>query len=191
MRHESPPAKSVDRRTYDLIETYPASQMSGTMLLMDKPTIYIEPTIISYYTAQRTRDLIMAAHQEITFEWWHNILPSLDPYVSQIVFDEISRGDKDAAQRRLNAVRDFRVLEMTPDVASLAAIYFDALDIPEKARNDSFHLALAVHHGMDYLVSWNCTHISSGRVRSVVGRINADKGYETPIICTPEELMEV
>jgi hypothetical protein len=88
-------------------------------------------------------------------------------------------------------VDKFRVLEMTPDVASLANAYFGALDISEKARNDSFHLALAVYHGMDYLVSWNCTHISSGRVRNVVGRINDQRGYQTPIICTPEELMEM
>jgi predicted nucleic acid-binding protein len=157
---------------------------------MAQPTIYIESTVISYYAAYGTRDLIIAAHQEITREWWEIVLPGLDPYVSQIVFDEISRGDKDAAQRRLAAVADFRVLEMTPDVASLASIYFDALDIPEKARNDSFHLALAVHHGMDYLVSWNCTHISSGRIRNTVGGINDERGYQTPIICTPEELME-
>jgi predicted nucleic acid-binding protein len=158
---------------------------------MAKPTIYIEPTVISYYAASRTRDLIMAAHQEITREWWEIVLPGLDPYVSQIVFDEISRGDADAAERRLAAVREFKVLEMTPDIAALANMYFNALDIPKKARNDSFHLALAVHHGMDYLVSWNCTHISSWRVRNVVSAINERIGCATPIICTPEELMEM
>jgi predicted nucleic acid-binding protein len=157
---------------------------------MAKPTIYLESTVISYYTASRTRDLIVAAHQEITQEWWETILPRMTAHVSQIVFDEISRGDTDAAQRRLAAIDRFRVLEMTSDVASLANNYFEALDIPQKARNDSFHLALAVYHGMDYLVSWNCTHISSGRVRNIVGSINAERGYRTPIICTPEELME-
>lgn len=158
---------------------------------MAKPTVYIEPTVIGYYTASRTRDLIVAAHQEITWEWWQSVLPRLDPYVSQIVFDEISRGDAEAAERRLAVVREFKVLEMTADIASLANRYFNALNIPEKARNDSFHLALAAHHGMDYLVSWNCTHISSGRVRNVVSAINERMKYATPIICTPEELMEL
>ncbi len=157
---------------------------------MVRPTVYIESTVISYYAATRTRDLILAAHQEITHEWWEGVLPKLDAYVSQIVFDEISRGDADAAQRRLTAVSEFKVPAMTVDVASLADTYFGALDIPQKARNDSLHMALAVYHGMDYLVSWNCTHISSGRVRNVVARINDQRGYQTPIICTPEELME-
>jgi len=158
---------------------------------MVRSTVYIESTVISYYAASRTRDLILAAHQQITWEWWESVLPRFDAYVSQIVLDEISRGDPDAAQRRLDAVRTFAVLEMTSDVASLADMYFGALDIPLKARNDSFHLALAVYHGMDYLVSWNCTHISSGRVRNIVGGINDKRGYQTPIICTPEELTEV
>jgi hypothetical protein len=78
---------------------------------MAKPSVYLEPTVISYYTASRTRDLIMAAHQEITWEWWEGVLPRFDPYISQIVFDEISRGDADAAERRLAAVREFKVLE--------------------------------------------------------------------------------
>ena len=153
-------------------------------------TVYIESTVISYYTARRTRDLIAAAHQEITWEWWETALPLLQPFVSQIVFDEVSRGDTAAAQRRTEAVDGFSVLAMTPDVAGLADIYFNALDIPEKARNDSFHLALAVCHGMDYLVTWNCAHIAAGRVKGIVESINRERAYQTPIICTPEELLE-
>jgi predicted nucleic acid-binding protein len=157
---------------------------------MTMRSVYIESTVISYYVARRTRDLIAAAHQEITSEWWDKALPSFDPYVSQIVFDEISRGDAEAAQRRRAAIQGFQVLEMAPEVATLADVYFNALDIPEKARNDSFHLALATYHGIDYLVSWNCTHITAGRVRAIVESVNDEKGYQTPIICTPEELME-
>jgi len=48
-----------------------------------------------------------------------------------------------------------------------------------------------VYYGMDCLVSWNCTHITAGRVRMIVEAINDERGYQTPIICTPEELMEV
>ena len=158
---------------------------------MTRPTVYIESTVISYYAARRTRDIVAAAHQEITMEWWETALPMLNPYISQIVFDEISRGDKSAVGRRLAAVSKFKVLEMTKDITMLADVYFKAMDIPQKARNDAFHLAVAVYNGMDYLVSWNCTHIAAGRVRSIIEGINNEKGFLTPIICTPEELMEV
>ena len=67
----------------------------------------------------------------------------------------------------------------------------DRHPIPAKARIDSFHLATAAWHGMDYLVSWNCTHIASARVRRIVAGINDALDIRTPVICTPEELMEV
>ena len=153
-------------------------------------TVYIESSVISYYTARRSRDLIVAAHQEITLEWWEKALPSFEPFISQIVYDEISRGNLESAQKRLEAIQKLNVLEMTPDTAALANLYYRALNIPEKAINDTFHMALAVYHGMDYMVTWNCTHIAAGRVISIIQTINDERGYQTPIICTPEELME-
>ena len=60
------------------------------------------------------------------------------------------------------------------------------MDIPEKARADSYHLAIAARHGIDFLVSWNCTHIVNGRIKMMIEEINARQGIRTPIICTPE-----
>ncbi len=158
---------------------------------MSLSSVYIETTVIGYYTARRTRDIVTAAHQEITREWWDVTLPKLQPYISQVVIDEVSRGDESAAADRTAAVEGFFVLEVTPEVVALAEEYFAVLDIPEKAKNDSLHLATAVMHGIDYLVSWNCTHIAAARVRGVVDELNDEHGYATPVICTPEELMEV
>jgi len=141
--------------------------------------------------ARRSRDIVAAAHQQISCDWWENALPRLQPYISQVVIDEISRGDKDAVRRRLAATEKFKVLEVTADASTLANQYYHALTIPEKARNDAYHLAIATLSGMDYIVSWNCTHIAAARVRGIIESLNADLGYATPIICTPEELMEV
>ena len=43
----------------------------------------------------------------------------------------------------------------------------------------------------DYLVTWNCTHIAGGKVKLLVERTNAGSGMGSPVICTPEELMEI
>lgn len=32
--------------------------------------VYIETTVVSYLTARPSRDLIVAAHQQITHDWW-------------------------------------------------------------------------------------------------------------------------
>jgi predicted nucleic acid-binding protein len=156
-----------------------------------KPTIYIETSVISYLTAQVSRDLVVAAHQQVTAEWWRQALPQFEPFISPVVLEEIGRGDPEAAKRRMEAVEAFGILEVRPEIRDLAERYFAAINLPEKARADAYHLALAVWHGMNYLVTWNCTHIAGGRVKLIVQRINAGKDTIPPVICTPEELMEV
>lgn len=155
-----------------------------------KPTVYIETTVISYRMAKPSRDLIIAAHQQITHEWWDIALPRFDAFISPIVLEEISKGDADAAKLRLDSVSSFQLLEVLSEVRDLADSYFSAIEIPEKARADSYHLAVAAWHGMDFLISWNCSHIVSGRVKRIVEEINSANRIRTPIVCTPEELME-
>jgi len=158
---------------------------------MPKQTVYIETTVVSYLTARPGRDLIVAAHQQVTVEWWENALPKLEPFISPIVIEEVSRGDEYASTLRLEKIAEFPVLEITSEVRKLAELYFEKIPVPDKARGDAFHLAVATFHGMDFLVSWNFSHILNARVRSVIQEINTMREISTPIICTPEELMEV
>ena len=158
---------------------------------MERQTVYIETTVLSYLTSKPSRDLLVAAHQQVTVEWWENGLPLFEPFISPLVIEEVSRGDETAARLRLEKIAGFPVLEITEEVRRLADLYFDRIEIPEKARGDAYHLALASFHGMDFLVSWNFGHILNPRVRTIVQTINTVQGISTPIICTPEELMEV
>jgi hypothetical protein len=77
------------------------------------------------------------------------------------------------------------------EVQELAEAYFAEINIPEKARADAYHLALATWHGIKYLVSWNSTHIFSARVRMILEEVNSRFDIRTPIVCTLEELMEI
>jgi hypothetical protein len=60
----------------------------------------------------------------------------------------------------------------------------------EKAAIDALHVAIAVVDGMDYVLTWNCTHIANAAIRDKIERTCREAGFEPPIICTPEELME-
>ncbi len=155
-----------------------------------RPTVYLETSVVSYLCSRPSRDLIVAAHQQITTLWWEQALPRFDVYVSAPVLEECGRGDREAAALRLARIQMFPLLENTDGSNELAEYYCNTLTIPDKARADCYHLALAVWHGMDYLVSWNMTHIVNGSVIRRVQELNAAKNIQTPVICTPEELLE-
>ena len=154
-------------------------------------SVYIETSVISYLTARISRDLIVAGHQQITQEWWDNILPKLNAFISEAVILEASKGDVNAVKMRMQKLKHLKILEINSDVQTLADLYSIRLKIPKKAAMDALHLATASWHGMDYLVTWNCAHIANARTELLMRQINSEKGIETPVICTPEELMEV
>jgi len=156
-----------------------------------KPTGYIETSIVSYLVARPSLDILVAGHQQITQEWWETIQPQMNCLISPFVIEEISKGDPEAAKRRLDVVLPFSILQVNEEIKELANTYFIALKLPEKAKLDASHLAIAVWYQLDYILSWNCKHIVSGRVRKIVQEINAVQNLPTPIICTPEELMEI
>ena len=154
-----------------------------------KSKIYVETTVISYLTALPSTDLIRAAHQQITRDWWER-RQRFDLFVSQAVLREVAGGDAEASGRRLTAVEGIRVLAVDTKASQLAERFLVLRVIPAKAAVDAIHIAVAVVNGMDYLLTWNCTHIANAAIRSKIERTCRDRGLEPPIICTPEELME-
>lgn len=157
---------------------------------MNKPLLYLETTIPSYYTARVSQNLIVAAHQALTQAWWQQEAAKYDIYISQFVIDEASAGDPDAAQRRLTFLEPFPLLETTDDVEALAQQILETKLFPVKALQDISHIAVAVVHGMDYLLTWNCAHINHATTKERVRIVCEQQGVPFPMICTPEELME-
>ncbi len=73
---------------------------------------------------------------------------------------------------------------------ALAARLLEAGAIPRTAAEDAFHVAVATVNGIDYLVTWNCKHIANATMRTRIEAVCAGAGYDAPVICTPEELLE-
>jgi len=156
-----------------------------------KPSVYIETSVVSYLTGRISNNLIVAARQQITQEWWENSLRYFNPFVSPLSLEEASRGDPNAARLRLEKIANLPVLKLNPEIEKLSDFYFSALTIPEKARADTVHLAIASWYEIDFLVTWNCSHLANGFIIRQLKNLNADRGLISPEICTPEELMEV
>jgi hypothetical protein len=152
-------------------------------------TVYLETTIPSYLAAKPSRDLVSAAHQQITHEWWETAQERFEMYVSEAVLSELRAGDPQIAAKRLDLVRSFRVLSYSSDVETLVHLYASRLGLAGAGVIDVPHFAFAVAYGMDYLVTWNCRHIANGEVIKRLTLLNRDLGRHTPIIVTPEELL--
>lgn len=154
-------------------------------------SVYLETTIVSYLAARPSRDLIVAAHQQITHDWWEKSRRGYELFVSEAVLEEIRRGDPEAAQRRLKIVADLPLLGLNDDAEQLSLTYGNELGLPDGAAVDVLHIAMAVAHQMDFLLTWNCAHIANGEVVRRLRTLNEALNRQTPIIVTPEELVRV
>jgi hypothetical protein len=130
------------------------------------------------------------ANINVTTEWWETRKPEFEVFVSEFVVTEASQGDADAARRRMHVIDDIPELEITQEVRTLARALILEGPIPDTAEMDAYHIAVATMNGMDYLLTWNCSHIANAAMRPGVEAVCRNHGYEPPIICTPQELME-
>ena len=154
-----------------------------------KSRIYIETSVVSYLTSLPSRDLIVAAHQEITREWWAHRRNDFTIAISALVIDEASRGDPDASQQRLTALTDIESMMISPEAVTLAEALVARGALPAKARADALHVALAAIWKADYLLTWNCTHIANGEALPLIESTLRDLGHVPPRILTPLEMM--
>jgi len=152
--------------------------------------VYLETSIISYLAARPSRDLVTAARQQLTHEWWSRRRSAFEVCISELVVAEAAAGDPDdAAERRAQLIRDLPSLSISEEAIALARNLVQGAGIPARAAADALHISLAACHGINYLLTWSSTHIANAELRPKVERACRDNGYEPPVLCTPDELM--
>ena len=154
-----------------------------------KPRLYLETTIPSYLVARPSRDAIMRGQQIATREWWDHHRSRYDVFVSEFVDLEASRGDATMSATRIASIVTLPRLAVNEAIRNLAADILAAGLIPAKAAVDAAHIAVASVHGMDMLLTWNCTHIHNIAISRQIERICARAGFQCPVICTPFDLL--
>lgn len=156
-----------------------------------KPSVYIETTIVGYLAMRVSAILRVAANQQTTRDWWENHRHQFDLYISRFVVDECSDGDPVAAQERITYLEGIPLLQIPDDAISLAENILAGVPLPQKAALDALHISVAAVNGVHYLITWNCRHIANPALRTRIELICRDAGYEPPVICTPQELLEI
>lgn len=152
------------------------------------PRVYVETSIVSYLTARPSKTLVVAARQQITRDWWESQRGEFSLFVSEFVLEEAAEGDPFAAAARLDALAGIPELALSEPGRVLANALVTEGPLPPKAALDALHIATAVTNGIDYLLTWNFKHLANATVRSRIENACRARGYEPPIICTPDAL---
>jgi len=126
-----------------------------------------------------------------TRNWWQKTRNNFEVFASEIVLDEASQGDPQAAAERLNAVSSIALVPVTEAARALAKLLMIRGALPAKARVDAAHVAITATNGINYLLTWNCRHLANATLRTRIEQVCREQGFEPPIICTPFELREV
>ena len=145
--------------------------------------------MVSYLTARPTGDLVGAAWQKVTADWWEMQRQRFNLCTSEVTVGEAGRGDAEAAARRLAALADVGLLSVAKAADELSKALVRGRAVPERAETDALHVAVAAVHGVDYLLTWNCRHLDNAETKPVMRRICGECGYVMPEVCTPQELM--
>ena len=150
--------------------------------------IYVETSIISYLASRLSRNLVGAARQQLTQEWW-DTRSNYELYISEVVARECAAGDPDAAKKRLDAIDGLTLLRTTPEAVGISKALVEHHIIPVKAAEDALHIAIATVHAMDFLLTWNCKHIANPEIQRRIAAYLEEQGQFLPFICTPDELL--
>ena len=154
------------------------------------PTLYIETSIVSYLRQSPSLQVVMAARQLLTHQWWAQERHNYELVTSQYVLDEASAGDPELAAERLQSLEGIPLLPLDPRIGLIASEILSRAILPPKAAIDALHIAMVAHHGIEYLLTWNCRHIANGKILPRIHDALTDMGLVIPIICTPEEMVD-
>ncbi len=153
-------------------------------------TVYVETTVIGNIAGCLHPDPVVAAHQQITRNWWAIAPGRYRLFTSQIALDECGDGDPDAAAERLAIIKLAELLDTTDEAKGLARSLINRLAVPESQPRDALHISIAAVHRVEFIVTWNFKHILNPHLQAKIADVCRDEGYRPPVNCTPQQLLE-
>ena len=152
-------------------------------------TVYVETTIPGAYFDERD-DVVSQFQRHQTRSWWAACRSRYELYTSEAVLAELGQGGFPSREEALALLESLPILPVGEEIRGVARAYVEHLVMPKGQMGDSFHLAFACVHAMDYLLTWNCRHLANPRKVAHITEINRRLGLLTPIILTPQMLVE-
>lgn len=152
-------------------------------------TVYLETSFISLLVGRPSRDLVTAANQQVTRDWWRLRREAFCCVASSEVLREASKGDPEEVKKRLEVLNQLMVLQRSDEAEMLMHGLLATGALPEQAQADAAHLAIATAAKADYLLTWNCRHLANAQILRRLEREAIRHQWKLPKVCTPSELM--
>jgi hypothetical protein len=151
-------------------------------------TIYIETTVVSYLVANPSMDSILAAHQQLTRQWWQDERVRYKCVTSEEVLREAALGDAEMSRRRVEALAGMTVFLVDDMARNLAREILAEMILPPAAASDAIHASVASLNQVNMLLTWNCRHLANPHLLRRLREFMARRQLTLPEICTPIEL---
>ncbi|HEX6371244.1 MAG TPA: PIN domain-containing protein [Longimicrobium sp.] len=156
---------------------------------MPKPRIYVETTIPSAYHTDRT-DPESLERRAATRTWWDAAILSSKVVTSDVVLQELARGQPEQSRLRLALAKSLHVIDSGTAELTTALTYVRLKVMPGNPLADALHLAIASHHRCDVLLTWNYHHLANPNKLYRIKKLNEELGLFVPRILSPLALME-
>lgn len=152
--------------------------------------VYLETSFISACVTDR-EDAASLYRRETSLEWWEKFRSHHDLYASVEVFRELQAPGFGRREQALALIADVPVLDATPEAVGLAEAPVREQVMPGPAEGgDALHVAIAVTHASDYMLSWNVRHLANPNKVAHLQRVCLRFALVPPRIVTPDLLWE-
>jgi predicted nucleic acid-binding protein len=148
-----------------------------------KSKIYLENSVINMYFQDEAPYL-----RDLTRQFWREILPHFETYISDIVLDEIRATEDINLRIKLeNLIKEFTIIGITEQILELSNTYLTYRRLP---RGDALHLAASSLGEINFLVTWNLRHLYKRGTQEMIREVNTKLRLPVPSILTPEDFFE-
>ena len=152
--------------------------------------VYLETSFFSMCVTSRTDDLDIGRRASSNI-WWQTQARHHDLFISPEVVRELSAPKFPNRDQALAMLSGLTVLEFTTEVIDLADVLVSDKIMPAPAvEGDALHLAVAIIHQTEYLLTWNVKHLANPNKRTHLGVLCMRLGLAPPQLVTPDLLQE-
>lgn len=154
---------------------------------MRKLKLYLETSVWNFFFADDAPEKM-----EITKRFFTSLKENIyDIFISEVVIKEINNAPEPKRTALFGLVNRHipAELEINEEINELTERYLTHGIVPQKKRDDAFHIAIATVYEMDAVVTWNYQHIANLRKSELFNGINLEMGYTKRLeMITPMEV---